>query len=136
MKKWYKIFYVVFVLNGNTISTMLSATFMTMEKQEFRKNEKIQKDLGKSNNSSDLMFDLELDIDQDQKIDDNETPTNKSPKSFPKDNFNHLLEQTSSDKYIKIPYRTTCAFDPVQMSASPPGGKFMYNLKRRIDMNF
>lgn len=128
----------VFVLNGNTISTMLSATFMMMEKPEYGKIEKIQKDLGKSNISSDLMFDLELelDIDQDQKIDDNETPANKSPKSFPKDNFNHLPEQTSSDKYIKIPYRTTCAFDPVQMSASPPGGKFMYNLKRRIDMNF
>ena len=117
---------------------MLSATFMMMEKQEFRKIEKIQKDLGKSNISSDLMFDLELelDIDQDQKIDDNEIPANKSPKSFPKDSFNHLHEQTSSDKYIKIPYRTTCAFDPVQMSASPPGGKFMFNLKRRIDMNF
>ena len=130
----------VFVLNGNTISTMLSATFMMMEKQEFRKIEKIQKDLGKSNfsdqSSDDLMFDLELDIDQDQKIDDNETRANKSPKSFPRENFNHLPEQASSNKYIKIPYRTTCAFDPVQMSASPPGGKFMYNLKRRIDTNF
>ena len=123
---------------------MLSATFMKMEKQVLDKNKTLEKkSLSKSyildQSSDDLMFDLELDLDQDQKIDDNETPANKSPKSFPKDpkdNFNHLPEQISSDKYIKIPYCTTCAFDPVQMSASPPVGKFMYNLKRRIDTNF
>ena len=130
----------VFVLNGIYDISMLSATFMKMENLQLGKNELSEKrSLGKSNipvQSTDLMFDLELDLEQDQHIDDNETPDNKSPKSFPKDNFNNLPEQTSADKYSKLPYRTVCAFDPVQMSASPPGGTFMHNLKRRINANY
>ena len=61
--------------------------------------------------------------------------SHKSPKYFPKDKSDNLNdEQThNSDKYYKIPYRTSCMFDPVQTSTSPPGGGFIYNLKRRIE---
>ena len=120
---------------------MMSATLMKLEENKHSSFIETT-NLGKNNRentmcSMDLMFDMELDLDlgneEDKNQEEEEIPSNKSPKSFPKENFNHLLDQTASDKYYKIPYQATGVFDTMQMSVSPPGGRFLHKLNRRLN---
>jgi len=54
---------------------------------------------------------------------------------FPKDNSEMYKSNEKLKMMTPLHYRTTCAFDPIQIAGSPPGGHFIYNLKRRIEIH-